>query len=301
MKSLLDAFPGLGTLWWIDVEDALSHERMVMLKGLVIAQMKNFEETYSRFKETSLLSTLNREKFIEDAPDEFIDMLMRSQRYERMTRGLFSIAVGGVLERLGYGLTGDTTLPLPQQLPSIESFLTIDHHTVRIDNSIRIDLGGIGKAYLIERLADSIRSNGVKEFLINGGGDILVESSTELHIEIEHPTNPELSIASIPITHGAICTSSPFKRAWKGEGNIKRQHIIHPHHTQETADTFQESATVRAPTTVDADVFATVCVLLGSKRWDEIAELAPLFHADVLLCSGAGIAHASENIHSTIH
>lgn len=300
MKLLLDQFPALGTLWWIEVDEHISHAHEQILKASVIEMIHDFERTYTRFKESSLLSQLNREKILQDAPDEFIDMLQRSERYEHMTDGIFSLAVGGVLEQFGYGQSVDKK-DIVQQLPRMHEYIDISGHSIRLDTNVRIDLGGIGKAYLIERIAAHLTQNGITAYVINGGGDIVVESVEPVVIEIEHPKKEQLSIASVPLTHGAICTSSPFKRAWKDAQNTPRQHLIHPYSADAEASAFQESATVVAPSAVDADVFATVCAILGSRHFDTIQRQAPLFHADVMLCSVDGEVYSTEFFKNYIH
>lgn len=57
-----------------------------------------------------------------------------------------------------------------------------------------IDLGGLGKGWLIDKLSDLLRNEGYKEFLINGGGDMYVSSTEKQECYIEHPRDTELVI-----------------------------------------------------------------------------------------------------------
>lgn len=80
-----------------------------------------------------------------------------------------------------------------------------------------LDLGGIGKGYLIQLLAEFLVSNGVTTYRINGGGDILV-SQDSLNIFgpviLLHPQDDTQSIGSVPTLHGAVASSGTQRRKW---------------------------------------------------------------------------------------
>lgn len=299
MRAVLDAYHALGTAWWLEIPDAIEHARAVMIKEMVVTYITDFEQTYSRFIEDSLVTQLNTQRVLHDAPDDFIDMLQRGMRYEHMTDGVFSLCVGGVLERRGYGRAGTHT-QADEYVPRCSDSVDISHHTIRLAGSAHIDLGGIGKAYAIERIARMIEDCGVHQYVINGGGDIVVESAESIEIDIEHPTRTDISIATIPMYSGALCTSSPFKRVWNYDSQ-QYTHLVHPQHLEMGVQDLRESATVYARSIVDADVFATVCAILGSTCWEEIQRFAYLFHADILMCSIDGVVHASPSLQKSIH
>lgn len=127
-----------------------------------------------------------------------------------------------------------------------------------------IDLGGIGKGYLIDKLAKELQEKfSLKYFLINGGGDMYGTSDNEKEIKVylQHPIESYSFIGSIKIKNQAFCCSSSFKRCWAING-VEYNHFV---------DTKKEnlilaSSYVVAPTATEADVYATVLCIVSDHK-----------------------------------
>ena len=142
---------GIGTHWWVRVNPDPSAVEAQRLGALIRATIDQFDAYYSRFKPDSLVSRLNATGEINNISAELIAMLAESERLRVVSDGQFNVGVGAQLEQLGYdaeysfrageraaGLTG--------------SVVTVHGSSARLAAGARIDLGGVGKGWLIDSI-----------------------------------------------------------------------------------------------------------------------------------------------------
>jgi thiamine biosynthesis lipoprotein ApbE len=104
---------------------------------------------------------------------------------------------------------------------------------------------------------------------------------------IAHPSTGE-TVSTVALRDQALATSTTARRQWRIAG-VRRHHLIDPR-TGDSSRSGVASASVIAPTTVEADVFAKTALILGASR-------GPEFLADVgcpgLLVLDDGAVHAT--------
>lgn len=255
MSEILPKIEALGTVWWIEIfEDS----NQVIFNDLV-AFIKNYEERYSRFIATSLVSKLNNEKRLENPDQDFIEILKYGQNLYVKTEGLFNFLLGEVLEKTGYDSKYSFKLdnsPTEETNPLNDLIITNDLITLKKG---RIDLGGFGKGYLIDLLAQKLKDEyHLKYFLINGGGDIYATSDNErpIVIYLEHPTEVNTYIETTTLLNQGFAASSPHKRKWK-IGDKTYSHIV-----GNKEEIILDGTFIKAKTACEADAFATTTLLL---------------------------------------
>ena len=161
------------------------------------------------------------------------------------------------LEEKGYG----NTVASPEKIIEGDSNIKLENNKIILEGNKSIDLGGIGKGYLIDKLSNILQKKfGLKYFLINGGGDIYVTSDNEKEIELflEHPTNKDQYINKIKIKNKSLCVSSSFKRVWNKEGE-EVNHFIGEENVWAISYIVGGKAT-------NADVFGTIACILSSNE-----------------------------------
>lgn len=256
-------FEAIGTHWWLELyggavfDDALRND--------IQTYCEDFNAQYSRFIDTSLISALNKGKTIEYPPDELLDMMRLARELYDASQGAFDITVGGVLHGLGYGKR--TMSAVVNQ--AFWDGVTCTSERLKLPKNTVIDLGGLGKGWMIDHIATIIREHGHKYFLINGGGDLYVNAQSPVEFALEHPLEEGLGIGSTRIQSGALAVSSPYKRAWRHEGR-EYHHLIDPRTALPTESTVA-SGYVRADSAVIADAMASI-VLLRPELVDELKE-----------------------------
>ena len=250
----------LGTRWWIEAEcdsKILAHAEQTIV---------DFQNDHSRFLTESYIGKLNDNKVLDNPPQELVKMLEYQRDMFHATNGVFNSTVGGVLENQGYGLPGRAAT-LQQD---IDAAITISPGKITLSHDTRIDLGGFGKGWLIDKLAELLKESGCYAFLINGGGDILVGTQGE-DLFVEHPHDPGSFIGKVFVQNGALASSSTEKRRWKMNDSTYT-HIVDTNQDSTDSELSIASVHVRADTALLADTLATVFLIVGHEKRLELAE-----------------------------
>ena len=144
----------LGSKWWFTFFDELSKFEQKEIKLNTISVLNDFENLYSRFKLDSLVCKLNQEKTLENYPLELFEMLTVCNQANAVTKGAFSIFVGSVLENSGYDKDYSFKLKKDGDFDLSKSgFSMFSRNYLEISPTSKIDLGGIGKGWVINKLA----------------------------------------------------------------------------------------------------------------------------------------------------
>jgi len=245
---------GLGTRWLIELigdETVFPSALAAHVKDAIAA----FDDTYSRFKEGSLIGQLNRAGVLLQPPKELVDMFAFAHTMHTATGGAFDISVGGSLRRLGYGTPSSAKGVYPDFWA--KTIYTADE--IHIPTGASVDLGGFGKGWLIDTLGVLLEQHGHPYYLINGGGDILVSARKPIELGLEHPYDPTKIIGTTHIKNGSLAVSSIVKRRWLKQGKTYH-HIIDPT-TDKPANNGIVSTYVRGTTALIADTLSTVTLL----------------------------------------
>lgn len=241
--------------------------------GTAFAMMRTFANRYSRFKKVNELYRFNQSEHTIVSPELFA-LLSQAKQFHASTNALFDPSILAALEDEGYHGAGHS--PLPTQVPQF-SELTLDPKTRAVSKpkGLYIDLGGIGKGYIVDQVATYL-SRHFDNFLIDAGGDIFVRGVNKKEeypywaIDVEHPTSGDDSAALLLLTNMAVATSGRNRRRWQKQGQEKH-HIIDPR-TQKSASQDFQSVTVIAKNTTTADVLAKTLFIAGGQAGPQLAE-----------------------------
>jgi FAD:protein FMN transferase len=239
----------------------LPHERL--LEGE--AWTRRLGGRLTRFSPDSELSAFNSSagRWIEIS-QELEALLRESVRAFETSGGLVNVAVLPSMIGIGYtqplssGRPAATLTEL-HPAPALPDVLQIKPGAARLKLGAGIDLGGIAKGWMADRLRESLGPNAV----VNLGGDLSAGGAG-----LDGSGWP-VGIAGVTVLlrdQGAA-TSSIRRRRW-GE---HEHHLIDPR-TGAPAQTGLEEVAVVAKTGVEAEVIAKTALLIGP-------ELAPVFCA----------------------
>lgn len=244
-----------------------------------------FENKFSRFKLESELSKLNIQAGSEfKASEELVDILQTAIVWSKKTEGLYNPFILPLLQREGY--VGSWPKPsnfIPdldfsdRKLYKIEE-LKINNNIVKIPKDAALDLGGIGKGYLLKILSNKIPKD-ISGYWISLGGDIVVsgldDKGESWKIAVEDANmQGELNKVSNEGSRIAVATSGTNRRI-QGKWN----HLIDPRTGLSTKSDIL-TATVVSKDPIEADILASCFVLLESSN---AREFCNKFDIDVLL------------------
>ena len=231
-----------------------------------------FEGHYSRFKEGNELWYFNHSDSTK-LSQEFFDLLSCAKYFHTLTKGQFDPSILTALTQEGYqGAAYNEN----QSIARFDS-LTLNPTTLSAHKplDLLIDLGGIGKGYIVDQVTANIGKHH-RNFLVDAGGDIYARGGNQADgyeywaIEVEHPLPEYEPAALLLLTDMAVATSGRNRRHWIKNG-IMKHHLINPK-TRKSASTDLLTVTVIAPSTVAADIWAKVLCMAGKKSGVALAE-----------------------------
>jgi len=132
-------------------------------------------------------------------------VLRRAQTIFAATDGLFDCAVGYELVQAGALPAHGPAHISPGTFAAVE---LLAGHKVRLTANIAIDLGGIAKGFAVDRAIATLRALGVREAVVNAGGDMRVMGRRPHPIFIRCPNAGGRLVKAGLLQNGAVATSS---------------------------------------------------------------------------------------------
>ncbi len=259
----------------------------------VMAEMVNIDNNMSTYKPESEVSRVNANAA--KAPmvisKELFDLLTTALEFSRITEGAFDITYASV------GFMYDFRAHKKPTEAEIESALpAVNYHHVVLDPKkytvfftqpgVRIDLGGIGKGYAVDRGIDILQKRGIAHALVTAGGDSRIigdRFGKPWIVGIRHPDDKTRVIAKIPLVDTAMSTSGDYERYFDEDG-VRYHHIIDPR-TGKSASKVR-SATILASTATRTDGLSKTAFVLGAEEAMKIYE--KLDDVDAILVTPEG-------------
>jgi len=238
----------------------------------VLRWVSDFEAKYSRFLPNSLVGRVNERAGTgwTEIDAETQQLLALCQEVFTLSRGAFDPTVLPLIELWNWKAD-------PPGIPSPAAIRgTLDlvgwHKVQRRPGAIflpqpgmRLDLGGIGKEYAVDRVVQLAQAHEIQDGLVDFGQDIRVfgapPDKPAWHIGLEDPTHPGRCWTGVAVKDLAVATSGDYLR--KFEINGKRYgHILDPR-TGYPVDNGCRAVSVIAPSCTIAGVLATTGFILG--------------------------------------
>lgn len=241
-------------------------------------KIAEFDQHFSRFRHDSEVTLLNEhagETIV--ISGEFRDLLLTAKKMAKITSGVFNPFILPALQRAGYKKSwapnAATANPPDYSDREVVAYnnLEVSDLTARIPANSAIDLGGIGKGYLLDVLSIILEEAGIRDYWLSLGGDIIASGADAAgqpwSIGIANALEPSKTIASVLIPKGkklAITTSGITRR--KGFYNDKPWHHLIDATKGIPAETDIVTATVCTTSGIIADIYASCLVTLGTKK-----------------------------------
>ncbi len=261
--------------------------------GLAFEEMDRLSGLLNRYVESTAVGCLNREGRLQASPPEVREVVMRSQHYHALTGGAFDITVKPLIDLFKERYQSGQPLDIPQT--SLERALElVDGRAVQVrEEEIRfrrpgmgLTLDGIAKGYIVDRISESLGERGIRNHLVNAGGDIRT-SGTRMDgapwaVAIEDPKKRGRHPAVLHMRDGAVATSGNYEIYFDREKMV--HHIVDP--KTGISPNLHTSVSVRAQTAMDADALATGLFVMEPAEGARLVE--SILGAEAMLIAGNG-------------
>ncbi len=218
--------------------------------GIVAARamdlIDRLEAQLTIYSDDSEVSNLN-EKAAHDSvilESGLFGLLRRAKSIHQLTGGAFDITAGPLSELWGFEQR-EGRVPDDNSLKETLSLIGMQHLVLdegqgsakfSIDG-LKINLGGIGKGYAIDCVAQTIRDSGINDFVLHGGQSSVIAAGNQKHLEtnsnqgwpvgLSHPLLPDRRLAEFYLLDVALGTSGTARQGFFHQGK-RYGHIIHP-------------------------------------------------------------------------
>ncbi len=242
---------------------------------LAARRLRDLEARWSRFREDSDVTRANRAAGRPvEVDDDTLAVVAHALIGERQTGGRFTIGVLPALLAAGYTHSVVDQQAAPE-LPRgqgggrpVGPVATVDYEarTVCVASGTAIDLGGIGKGFAADLVAEDLLDAGASGALVNVGGDLRVAGSPidadAWRVGILDP-RPDTTghAACVRLAAGGVATSGTTVRRWTLADGSTAHHVIDPA-IGSPAVTRVVTATVLARDAAAAEVIATAMMLV---------------------------------------
>ena len=271
------------------VEIAIYGEQSAKARQAAAQVLEEFDTLHRRLHawEPSELEALNA-AFAQGAgpvavADDLYAILRDAAAWSRRSDGLFNPAIGNLV-RL-WGFHADTYAPkLPSETeiaqlvtarPEMDDLIYAEGRVSSRNPAVRIDLGGYVKGYALDRAAALLRQAGVKNALVNIGGNIIAlgrKGDRPWRVGIQHPRRGG-ALASLDLHDGeAIGTSGDYQRYFEVDGR-RYCHLIDPRSGRPVEGVQAVTVIARGPHAgVASDVASKPLFIAGRAGWREMAQ-----------------------------
>ena len=241
------------------------------------------DNSLSMFNRNSLISAFNSNKDT-TANEMFTEVFNLAQEVSAKTGGAFDITVAPLVNAWGFGfkegvLPDSATVEEILQSVGYNTVSLVDGKIVKQNASTMLDCGAIAKGYGCDMVARMLDSKGVKNYIIEIGGEIVTKGNNDKgetwNVAISKPTENATPDngghqAVISITGKGMATSGNY-RNFRIENGKKYAHTIDPR-TGYPVQHSLLSATVIADNCAKADAYATAFMVTGLEQAIELCK-----------------------------
>lgn len=279
------------------------NERLVALKGLIYGTTYNIQfynnsnENYSAeidsiftvidnsmstYKSGSIISKINNNKDI-DVDYHFINVFNTSKKIFQKTNGRFDPSIGLLVNYWGFGpekYASQSDIKIDHKIIPLFSRVGLDKFKI-VDKRLKrpldsyIDFNAIAKGYAVDEISNFLKSKKIVNYLVEVGGEINA-SGTNINknkpwvVAIDMPRfDGDRSIYStLELSNISLASSGTYRKYKIDSSGNRYAHIIDPF-SGYPSKTNILSVTVKAPSCIEADAYATA---LHTMSIDEIKE-----------------------------
>lgn len=236
-----------------------------------------------------------------------LEVLSAAHTLSEWTGGKFDVTFGALSDLWKFDHDQDDRPPRPEQIAA--RLPLIDYRAIVVDTAratagltragMRIHLGGIGKGYAVDRAVTMLRAAGLRDFMVQFGGDLYVAGRADegpWRLGISDPRgDPDESFATLELSDVTFSTSGDYERFFMHDG-ARYHHLLDPD-TGWPARTCR-SVTIVAKHAVLADGLSTGVFILGAEAGMALVERLP--DVEAVIVSAANEVMVSSGIRTRL-
>ena len=266
-------------------------ERDENLKPAIDSILEVIDRSMSTYRSDSAISKINQGDTTVVVDEHFRKVFEASQQIWQESEGLFDPTVGVLVNAWGFGKQkiSEADLPTDKKIDSLRKYVGFDKVALTEKNLIKkryteilFDFNAIAQGYTSDVVANYLSVRGIKNYIVEIAGEMYLKGRNTVEdkswtIGVENPLKPlddRDLVATIQFTNQGLATSGNYRKVWTDSNGRKYVHSINPL-TGRATQSDVLSATVVAPSTMLADGYATMFMVMGLAKSKAFLEKHP--------------------------
>lgn len=239
---------------------------------------EDIDLSMSTYKPESIISEINKGNTWVSLDDYFTAVLNRSLEIAEESNGAFDPTVGPLVTLWGFGLEkrGEIKpedVEETKQLVGYEK-LERDGDKARIPAGFSIDFNSIAQGYTVDVLGEYLENQGITDYMVEVGGEVRARGVNDKgqtwRIGVDKPQeeidSEDRFQVILELKDASLATSGNYRKFWVDEETgVKYAHTIDPANGY-PANNKLLSASIISENGMDADGYATVCMVYGASK-----------------------------------
>ena len=224
--------------------------------------MKDVEKSLSSYSTNGKIYLLNKNKEVE-LDSYTYEALVLSKKYYEKTNGYFDISVGTITKDI-YKFGEAEHLASETELKNAKinfNALIFDEKKAYLKDDVKVDLGGMGKGFGVDKVREYLKSEGIEKAVIAASGDIRCLGLCA--IDIKNPFEDGVLFSfKINKKDLGISTSGTYNRYVKTQ---KNNHLIDPK-KKKSQTKFVSITLIGEADSADLDAYTTAASVMPKAK-----------------------------------
>jgi thiamine biosynthesis lipoprotein len=268
----------MGTTYSIKISDyKIGFHGVEQIRYKVDSTLKSINLQMSTYIPSSEISKFNEMGAMSISPSpQFLYVLEYARELSKLSRGLFDITVGPLVQLWGFS---QKKLPwAPPEKSDVNKLLEnigndtwdlVHGELIKLNPNIQIDVNAIAKGFGVDIISLLLKSLGYNNYMVEIGGEVYCagvnESDEYWKIGIEIPDfESRLLFDIVNMSESAMATSGDYRNYFT-YNQTNYSHTINPKSGKPIEHSLA-SATVITQTCMDADGLATALLVMGTEN-----------------------------------
>lgn len=250
--------------------------------------IKRYDEEFSLWKESSFLTQFNRSESREavEVSPWAMELALESKKIYEASLGVFDPSVKPLVNLWGFGKDKSVEAPKDEEISKV--LRSVGFNLLEINQTsmtwrkkvptLQLDFNSIAPGQVADLISELLIKRGVTHSLVDASGELRAKGERSKgqpwRVGIEKPSEKlgEALMATVPLM-GGIATSGSYRNYIEtAKGRIS--HTVDPRTGRQPTHKIV-SATVIAPTALEADAWATAMMVLGPEVMNESSKIYP--------------------------
>lgn len=271
------------------------------IQPLIEARLQEVDNSLSPFNPSSVITAINNGTSME-TDSLFRTVWRKAVEINALSGGAFDITVAPLVNVWGFGFKHSETVS-DAVVDSLRDFVGMDKirmdavgRIVKYDPRTMLDCSAIAKGFGSDCVGALFDSLGIRNYMVEIGGEVVVRGCNthgdKWRIGVNRPEDDSLTITGeldtvMVLTDCALATSGNYRNFYYKDGK-KYAHTIDPRLGYPVQHSVL-SATIIAPTCMEADALATTCMVLGADSARDVISAYPGVSAYLICASDSGM------------